>query len=120
MILRKYSEADFPLSRVDRKGTALEAGNLVRICEVPDVAFHAFDALDAKRYAGLLGRVLPICEFDEAGYAVIELFYASQDDLIGQSSEPLGGVSFHVHHFCFDARDIERAYDPSASRSTPL
>jgi hypothetical protein len=107
--LRKYSEADFPLSRVDRKGTTLEVGNLVRVCEIPDVAFHGFDALDAKRYAALLGRVLPISEFDEAGYAVIEMFYASQGDLTGYPSEPSGATSFHMYHFCFDTRDVERA-----------
>jgi hypothetical protein len=108
MILRKYSEADFPLCRTDRAGTSLESGNLVRICEIPDVGFHGFSALDSRRYAGLLGRVLPICEFDEAGYAVIEMFYASHDDLTGQPSEPSGQTSFHIYHFCFDARDVER------------
>jgi hypothetical protein len=114
--LREYSEADFPLSRLDRKGSALKAGHLVRVCEVPDVGCRAFDALDSQRYANLLGRILPISEFDKVGNAVIQMFYTSDDDVTGQSDEPEEpeepderdcSTGCHIYFFCFDARDLE-------------
>lgn len=107
MLVRKYSASDFPLASKDRAGETLKPGDLVRVCAVPDSTFHGFTPHSASRYCALKGRILPVSEFDEAGYAVISMYYTSPSDLTGQPSAPAEAVSYEAYDFCFDARDLQ-------------
>jgi hypothetical protein len=86
----------------------LKPGDLVRVYAVPDSSFHGFTALAAARYTALEGRTLPLSEFNEDGYAVIEMYYGSPVDLNGQSAEPSAPALYEWYGFCFDARDLQR------------
>lgn len=107
--MRKYVLTDFPLAPEDCAGVRLAPGDSVKVCAVPDVGFHGFTPLAASRYASLAGRVLRLAEFDEAGYAVIDMYYLSDSDLGGHCEEPEGCSSYHYYGFCFDPRDLQRA-----------
>lgn len=110
---RSYQRSDFPLTPFDANGVELSVGDLVDVAAAPDVAFHGFNAVARTRYANLLGRALPITEFDENGYAVFRLWYRAKSDVTGSLAEPSGVSCFETHGFCFDPRDLARSSSTS-------
>ena len=81
---RSYHRSDFPLPPLDRDGHPLKVGDEVQIIGLPDVDFQGFDARARARYCALQDCVLPITAFDELGYAVFGLWYASASAVVGR------------------------------------